>query len=238
MRWTIRNKVIICLGLLMTIIGTLAFSGFQGVYSYRRLARSISKRAEELPLAEDLRSHTESLQAVLEGYRSSSLENPQPVVEDLMQQMGLLARSIDAYESELNNAEDSELSINDTQRELEIVHEIRSELFTAEQLLTQPNALDSASFDAINESIVILTQKSDLVPRILQQRMGSFVDEVRMEYRTWIVVTWITTITAELPCSDMSPDMLRNSPGWMRLLENIESWLKKQGFWANYDWAI
>jgi len=196
MRWTIRNKVIICLGLLMTIIGTLAFSGFQGVYSYRRLARSISKRAEELPLAEDLRSHTESLQAVLEDYRSSSSENPEPVVENLLQHMGLLASSIDAYESELNNAEDSELSINDTQRELEIVHEIRSELFTAKQLLTQPNALDSASFDAINESIVILTQKSDLVPRILQQRMGSFVDEVRMEYRTWIVVTWITTITA------------------------------------------
>ena len=196
MRWTIRNKVIICLGLLMTIIGTLAFSGFQGVYSYRRLARSISKRAEELPLAEELRSHTEILQAVLEDYRSSSSENPQPVVEDLMQHLGLLARSIDAYESELNNAEDSELSINDTERELEIVHEIRSELFTAEQLLTQPNTLNAASFDAINESIVILTQKSDLVPRILQQRMGSFVDEVRMEYRTWIVVTWITTITA------------------------------------------
>ena len=197
MRWTIRNKVIICLGLLMTIIGTLAFSGFQGVYSYRRLARSISKRAEELPLAEDLRSHTENLQAVLKKQKTSSTKPPQSAVEDLIQHMSLLARSIDAYEGELNNTEDSELSINDTQRELEIVREIRSELLTAEKLLTTPNALaSSSSFDAINESIAILTQKSDLVPRILQQRMGSFVDEVRMEYRTWIVVTWVTTITA------------------------------------------
>ena len=50
MKWTIRNKVIVCLGLLMTIIGTLAFSGFQGVYSYRRLARSISQLEEEIPI--------------------------------------------------------------------------------------------------------------------------------------------------------------------------------------------
>ncbi|MBA61525.1 MAG: hypothetical protein CMJ76_04090 [Planctomycetaceae bacterium] len=197
MRWTIRNKVIICLGLLMTIIGTLAFSGFQGVYSYRRLARSISKRAEELPLAEDLRNHADNLQIVLENYKNDPADDQQDTVDQLFEHMKLLSTSIDAYENELHDAEDSDLSINDTQRESEIVHEIRTELVTVRAMLQEPNALGSQlSFKAIHGSMAILTQKSDLVPRILQQRMGSFVDEVRMEYRTWIVITWITTITA------------------------------------------
>ncbi|MEC9097330.1 MAG: ATP-binding protein, partial [Planctomycetota bacterium] len=197
MRWTIRNKVIVCLALLMTIIGTLAFSGFQGVYSYRRLARSISKRAEELPLAEDLRTHTDNLQAVLKSYKADATADQQATVDQLFEHMNLLSKSIDAYENELHNTEDSDLSINDTQRELEIVHEIRTELATVDKMLREPNALGSQpAFNTIYGSMAILTQKSDLVPRILQQRMGSFVDEVRMEYRTWIVVTWVTTITA------------------------------------------
>ena len=197
MRWTIRNKVIVCLGMLMTIIGTLAFSGFQGVYSYRRLARSISKRAEELPLAENLRNHTDHLQAVLESYRTNPKNDHQKTIDQISEHMTLLSKSIDAYEQELHNAEDSDLTINDTQREFELVQEIRAELANVHEMLEVPNALGSqASSDAIQRSMTLLTQKSDMVPRILQQRMGSFVDEVRLEYRTWIVVSWITTITA------------------------------------------
>ena len=116
MRWTIRNKVIVCLGMLMTIIGTLAFSGFQGVYSYRRLARSISKRAEELPLSENLRNHTDNLQAVLESYRTHPKNDHQKTIDQISEHMTLLSKSIDAYEQELHNAEDSDLTINDTHR--------------------------------------------------------------------------------------------------------------------------
>ena len=76
MKWTIRNKVIICLGLLMTIIGTLAFSGFQGVYSYRRLARSISQRAEEIPITEDLIRQTKQLNDSFVQYQTQSSIEP------------------------------------------------------------------------------------------------------------------------------------------------------------------
>ena len=45
MKWTIRNGIV-C-PVYHDDYRYLTFSGFQGVYSYRRLARSISQRAEE-----------------------------------------------------------------------------------------------------------------------------------------------------------------------------------------------
>ena len=134
MRWTIRNKVIICLALLMTIIGTLAFSGFQGVYSYRRLARSISQRAEEIPLAEKLIGHTKQLRNSLESYKSNPDPDRLKMVRQFEHQIQLIASTMEAYETELHGAESGDLSINDTERELEVVHEIRTELANAKLL--------------------------------------------------------------------------------------------------------
>ena len=197
MRWTIRNKVIICLALLMTIIGTLAFSGFQGVYSYRRLARSISQRAEEIPLAETLIGHTKQLSNSLESYKSNPDPDRLKMVRQFEHQIQLIASTMEAYETELHGAESGDLSINDTERELEVVHEIRTELANAKLLLATPHNLQPhRSLEAFETSITVLTEKTALIPSILQQRLGSFVDEVRLEYRTWIVITWITTITA------------------------------------------
>ncbi len=195
MKWTIRNKVIICLGLLMTIIGILAFSGFQGVYSYRRLARSISQRAEEIPLADNVRSHAQNLQRTLETYQAGHAAGTD-TTEQLLNHLELLSQSIDDYETVLNEAENIDLSINDTKRELQIVHEIRLELATIRKLLAAPQSLEAGqSLDSILSSMEVLTQKTELIPQAFQQRMGTFVDDVRLEYRTWIIVTWITTIT-------------------------------------------
>ena len=49
----------------------------------------------------------------------------------------MLSKSIDAYEKELDNAEDSD-PINDTQRELELVEEIRAELVNVHKMLEVP----------------------------------------------------------------------------------------------------
>ena len=50
-RWSIQTKLLLCVALLCLIVATLAVSGFRGVYSYRQLARTISLRASELPVA-------------------------------------------------------------------------------------------------------------------------------------------------------------------------------------------
>lgn len=197
MKWTIRNKVIVCLGLLMTIIGTLAFSGFQGVYSYRRLARSISQRAEEIPITEDLIRQTKQLNDSFVQYQTESSMEAAVEASNFSDYTRLIRNTIERYEAVLPNAEDSDLAINDTHREREVVRDIRSELTKVDALLdTGQGPLTPQSIESLETSIISLAGKTNLIPQILQQRMGSFVDEVRLEYRTWIVITWITTITA------------------------------------------
>ena len=49
-RWPIRVKLLMALVILSAIVGTLALSGFWGLYGYRQLAMTVSDRAAELPL--------------------------------------------------------------------------------------------------------------------------------------------------------------------------------------------
>ena len=64
-RWSIRRKLLLCLMFALVIVGALAYSGFSGVYSYRELARSISVRASELPLAGNLSKSLGDLRVTL-----------------------------------------------------------------------------------------------------------------------------------------------------------------------------
>ena len=53
-RWSIQNKLLICVTMLLLAVVILAVSGFQGAYCYRQLVRAISERAIELPLSANL----------------------------------------------------------------------------------------------------------------------------------------------------------------------------------------
>jgi hypothetical protein len=68
-RWSIRRKLLFCLTIALVIVGALAYSGFSGVYSYRELARSISVRASELPLAGNLTKSLGDLHVTLSKIR-------------------------------------------------------------------------------------------------------------------------------------------------------------------------
>jgi hypothetical protein len=69
-RWPIRYKLLLGVGLLFLIVALLSFSGFRGVYSYRQLARSISRRAAELPLAADWTRSVDELRFSFSQLRS------------------------------------------------------------------------------------------------------------------------------------------------------------------------
>ena len=68
-RWSIQYKLLLCVALLCLIVATLAVSGFRGVYSYRQLARTISLRASELPVAGDLSKSLGDLRVTLSRAR-------------------------------------------------------------------------------------------------------------------------------------------------------------------------
>ena len=48
--WPIRDKLLLVGLLVAVVVGTLSASSFVGIYSYRRLVRSLSSRAAELAI--------------------------------------------------------------------------------------------------------------------------------------------------------------------------------------------
>ena len=79
-RWSIQYKLLLCVALLCLIVATLAISGFRGVYSYRQLARTISVRASELPLAGELSNSLGDLRVTLSRARNQVRRRPSAVV--------------------------------------------------------------------------------------------------------------------------------------------------------------
>src|SRR3954454_17065184 len=68
-RWSIRRKLLVCLAIVLAIVGALAYSGFAGGYSYRRLAWTIRVRATDLKLAGELTEQLSDLRVSLSQSR-------------------------------------------------------------------------------------------------------------------------------------------------------------------------
>ena len=78
LRWRIKYKLIASAFTLACVIGILAFSGLRGVYAYRGLARGISGRARELPLAAALSRDTVKLNALVHQVHQVHHDDPFP----------------------------------------------------------------------------------------------------------------------------------------------------------------
>ena len=64
-RWPIRKKLLAGGFLLVISVLSLSFSGFRGAYAYRGLAKGLSRRASELPLASELTQHVSELRVTV-----------------------------------------------------------------------------------------------------------------------------------------------------------------------------
>lgn len=201
-QWPFRYKLIVCLTMLCMIVAAMSFSGFQGVYSYRRLARSVSERASELPIAESLVDEMVNLDGqykhLMQSFHSDSAV-PTHVTTEFSNQLQAVQLAVIAYQNQLDTANQDDDMLGDTSEELGMVDEIRSLLADVD------NQLRGTSADAAMERIEMLTPPLNRalslarqMPRKLQQRMNTFADEARLSYRTWIVLTWIGSIFGAL----------------------------------------
>ena len=80
-------------------------SNLQGVYSYRRLARSISTRAKELPLAEAINQNSDDLQTVLNIYRNDDVPLTPKAVTQFNDQLDLIEFSTRQYNLQLSTSQ-------------------------------------------------------------------------------------------------------------------------------------
>jgi len=206
-RWPIRNKLLVGIALLLVIELTLSVSGFQGTYAYRELARSISSRGAELPLATALEKHVADLRVILPDLEDFGLEGHSSVLSELSEAQLVAAfnakfdeirQSIREYAAQLDSYEHAEFRLGDVKEEREILAQIQKLTARIEQLTAADNWYTdhSCTSQLRTELLVQLQDAAKYLPYQLQQRIINLAGEVRLRYRTWIVLTWVCAVAA------------------------------------------
>ncbi len=205
-RWTIRKKLQIAMVVLGLVIAVLGYSSFRGVYAYKELVATLSSRASEIPLTAELTRAIDDLRVDQEPAQSQEIltfamqeTDPsnsyarKPFSDRLQQVREILAR----YKSRLESSHTDALFLADRSEELETAEKIGE--------LINEIAWRNGQKDLMTHRVARLQQEQDLdqlgelahqLPNLLTRRMVSSRDEVRIRYRTWIIMAWSSAILA------------------------------------------
>ncbi|MBL9124425.1 MAG: HAMP domain-containing histidine kinase [Planctomycetaceae bacterium] len=205
-RWPIRNKLLAGLGLLLVIVATLSGSGFYGFYAYRETVRRLSSRANELPLTTELSQAVGDLKASLyrlapEKNRPSSAgppEGEQPLTE-FSRGLAQVQKSLHSYRTQLEADElyapraDGIWNERRTMAQIDVV--LTKLARDVEGVSTPLAAEDFAQLDA---DVQQLRKLAAVLPGFFHEDLRTLRDDVRGQYRTLIVLAWVTSILALL----------------------------------------
>ena len=204
--WPIRDKLLLVGLLVAVVVGTLSASSFVGIYSYRRLVRSLSSRAAELPLASEVSRSVERLRFNYarhqsfslwsQGFEGVLLRSPE---NEFAKLLTATEWALSRYGLELAAGESDGMPFGDRTQERHSVAEISESLKTLETL-NGPAMFGHEQEE--NKKLIVqwelerLESLSAELPSFLQQRLHALASEVRIRYRTLIVVTWVSVIAA------------------------------------------
>jgi len=204
-RWPIRRKLILGIGLLLVTVVALSISSFVGVYAYRGLAKSISLRATELPLALQLAENVAKLHATYNNYKHAlrppdvfAQESNVEILWKVDFDMHLLSvrDTFQRYRIQLeeNRTSDDYARIGHQDVEMQDVARFQRQLVDISTLKGQAQWVmsDTDEFISLDASLDQLSQLSTELPGHLHKRMQDFANEVRGQYRFWIGVTLTT----------------------------------------------
>ncbi len=173
----------------------LGYSGLRGVIAYRGLALIVSQRASEFPITSELTQSADGLRYSFGRMQTLETHLDTPNAKNVWNHKRLFLKELDRfqeilirYRDRLNTNASADPFLSDDSGELEIVAQIDRKL---EEIRLRASDEDfgrsRTDFDEADVSeLAYLTQK---LPTILQQRMATFRDEVRVRYRTWMAVT-------------------------------------------------
>lgn len=202
-RWTIRKKLQMTMIVLGMVIAVLGYSSFRGVYAYKELAASLSVRAAEIPITSELTRAIDELRIDFENqplptqelFQISAGTTNDPSQDNFLKHVQQVREVLAGYKSRLENTHAAEQFLSDRSEELGQASQI-SQLLNEVSWRWQQND-DTFHPKARSEQLQDLRELSDLahqLPILLTNRMVSFRDEVRMRYRTWIVMTWSSAL--------------------------------------------
>jgi len=222
-RWPIRVKLLVGLGLLVLVVGILSGSGLYTTYAYRGLVKTLSWRVPELRTAAELSEQVGELRIVLSelqglhewharqgltGLHSArfrgELNEEFPsrmwaVREQFDVQLDQVETSLAEYRRQLEQQFEVDFGIPDNQREWQTVHKIEAALARVRAAAADQNwILDDSQVDRLDVELALLQQLAAELPSHLRGRLSGFAREVRGQYRTLIVGTWVASLTAVL----------------------------------------
>jgi len=209
--WPIRVKLSVGLGVLVLVVGILASSGLYTMYAYRSLAKSLSWRVTELPVAAELSRQVADLRITLSelrGLQTASFGSTEeddlllrvPLVRDHFRvQLDQVEDTLQRYRTELKHPLRPGAQIGDNQQELQTVRKIETSLTRIHEANRDENwMLDNLKVGLLESELGNLQMLAADLPSHLHAKLAGFAGEVRGQYRTLIVGTWATSVTAAL----------------------------------------
>ncbi|HUG68881.1 MAG TPA: HAMP domain-containing sensor histidine kinase [Pirellulaceae bacterium] len=199
-RCSIRYKLLIGVSLLFLIVSVLSISGLLGVNSYRGLVRTVSHRAAELPLADELTRSVAELRNTFSQFRPAHDVGDSRVHNALVHtQFGYdladVNQALKKYREQLEQIELSGIGIRDNREEWDTVTSIQRTLERIEHLSEAENwVLETYRGDHLREELEGLYQLAGTLPGHLQGRMSQLKGNARGAYHTLLGLTWATSI--------------------------------------------
>jgi len=210
-KWPIRVKLLIGFALLLLLVMILTSSGLYATYAYRGLAKSLSSRVIELPVAAELSRRVGDLRTTLSelrGLRTTRLPSTDAGLIPVRVRMvrdrfrsGLMdvEETLGDYRKQLEEQREAGSPITDKQREWRTVHKIEAALARVHSANQDGDwMLDNVKIDQLEAELENLQVLSGELPSHLHQKLAGFAAEVRGQYRALIVGTWITSLSAGL----------------------------------------
>lgn len=202
-KWPIRTKLLIGLGLLLVLVAVLASSGLHAVYAYRGLAKSLSRRVGELPLATVLSQRVGDLRMALgeiHGERPTTAVESRFAREEFRVSVEAVHAALGRYRTELANNDDKGGPIGDGEREWETVHQIETTLSQIDKICAEDGdwVLEPQEFTALRDELQSLDQLVALLPSYLHQSLRGMASDIRNQYRTLITLVGVSGVAAAL----------------------------------------
>ncbi len=210
-KWPVRTKVLVGLGLLLGMVAFLSSSGLYSTYSYRTLVKTLSGRVSELPLAAEMSAHVSDMRVTLSelrGLRLNNLSGLQPEFlsvrmrmarQEFLGQLASLEDALAEYRSLLDHKMRAAGSMADNQPERDAVRRIEVSLEHIYDLNREENwMLNDATLNQLERRVCELQVMAADLPTHLHTILRGFAAEVRGQYHALLLGLWTTSAIAAL----------------------------------------